>query len=118
MTADLGGFKAAVIGSGVFGLVSALRLALAGVDVVIYDPAPLGESASGVAAGMLAPAFESALDPLSAGHFPLLRRAREAWPGLLDQAGLDGAMIERSNGNSALDATVVQTGFGRAETGA
>jgi len=34
----------------------------------------------GVAAGMLAPAFESALDPSSFGHFALLRTARDLWP--------------------------------------
>lgn len=96
MTGDLRGLRAAVVGSGIFGLASAVRLALSGAEVVIYDPAALGDSASGVAAGMLAPAFESALDPPSAGHFQLLRQGREAWPRLLDLAGAPAELIDRS----------------------
>ncbi len=59
-------------GPGALGLATALALADAGCRVTIYDPADPGANASGVAAGMLAPAFESILDPASDGHFPLL----------------------------------------------
>lgn len=69
-----------VAGSGVTGLAVAIALARRGAKVRICDPAPLGDNASGIAAGMLAPAFEAALDPLSAHHFDLLRTARDMWP--------------------------------------
>lgn len=69
-----------VAGSGVTGLAVALTLARRGARVRVCDPAPLGDNASGVAAGMLAPAFEAALDPLSAHHFELLKTARDLWP--------------------------------------
>jgi len=69
-----------VAGSGVTGLSVALALARRGARVTVWDPAPLGDNASGVAAGMLAPAFEAALDPLSANHFELLKTARDLWP--------------------------------------
>lgn len=69
-----------VAGSGVTGLAVALALARRGARVRVCDPAPLGDNASGVAAGMLAPALEAALDPLSANHFELLKAARDLWP--------------------------------------
>ncbi|HEX6860062.1 MAG TPA: FAD-dependent oxidoreductase [Caulobacteraceae bacterium] len=69
-----------IAGAGVTGLSVALALARRGVRVRVCDPAPLGDNASGVAAGMLAPAFEAALDPVSAGHFEILRAARDLWP--------------------------------------
>ena len=69
-----------VAGAGVTGLAVALAAARRGARVRVCDPAPLGDNASGVAAGMLATAFEAALDPLSSGHFELLRAARDLWP--------------------------------------
>ncbi len=82
-----------VAGAGAIGLTTALALAKAGFDVTVRDPAPLGDNASGVAAGMLAPAFESALDPVSHRHFRLLKAARDLWPELAEQAGI---ALERS----------------------
>lgn len=81
-----------IAGAGAVGSVVALTLARAGMAVTLADPAPRGDNASGIAAGMLAPALEAALDPRAHGHFELFRRARDAWPGLL--AGL-GAEVER-----------------------
>jgi len=53
-------------------------------------------NASGIAAGMLAPAFECAFDALAAGHYELLRGARDLWPQLAAELGLplarDGAL--------------------------
>src|SRR5690606_32202933 len=86
MTATL---KVIVAGSGVLGASCALALARAGARVVLTDPARLGDNASGVAAGMLAPAFEAALDPLAAPHFDLLVAARELWPGFAQSAGVE-----------------------------
>jgi glycine oxidase len=81
-----------VAGAGVLGLSIAVVLAEAGAVVTVSDPAP-GQSASAVAAGMLAPAFEAVLDPVSAGHFELLKAARDLWP---DFAGRVGIEIDRS----------------------
>lgn len=85
MTATL---KVIVAGAGVLGLTSALALAKAGARVVLTDPGPLGDNASGVAAGMLAPVFEAVLDPLAAPHFDLLTAARDLWPAFAQTAGV------------------------------
>lgn len=77
-----------VVGAGALGSSIALILAQAGARVRLVDYAAPGDNASGVAAGMLAPAFEALLDPLSAGRFPLLREARDLWPDFVDR--LDG----------------------------
>ena len=83
-----------VAGSGVTGLAVAIALARRGARVRVCDPAPLGDNASGVAAGMLAPAFEAVLDPLSAGHFELLKAARDLWPGFAPvEIARDGAVF-------------------------
>lgn len=91
--ASLTGAKVTVAGAGALGLATALELARQGATVTVYDPAPLGDNASGVAAGMLAPASEAALDPASADHFELLRHARDLWPSL---AGSLGIGLDRS----------------------
>jgi glycine oxidase len=80
-----------VAGAGALGLSAALALADAGCAVTVSDP---GEPrASSVAAGMLAPAFECALEPETAPHADLLFAARNLWPGLAARAG---AALDRS----------------------
>lgn len=75
-----------IAGGGVLGWTIALALADAGcADVTVCDPG--GPSASSVAAGMLAPVFETALDPESP-PLPLLMAARDLWPGLAQRAGV------------------------------
>lgn len=81
----LKGARIAIAGGGVFGLAVAVELAHRGAAVTLYDPQPRIRSASGMAAGMLAPAFEAALDAASQGHFSLLRTARELWPALAER---------------------------------
>jgi glycine oxidase len=76
-----------VAGAGAFGSAIALELARTGARVVRADPAGVGDNASGVAAGMLAPAFEALLDPVSTTHFPLLRAARDLWPAFTADIG-------------------------------
>ena len=76
-----------VAGAGVFGLATALCLAEAGCAVVVWDDG--AESASQVAAGMLAPVFEAVLDAVARPHFDLLRAARDLWPDLAAGAGVD-----------------------------
>jgi glycine oxidase len=80
---ELQGLRVVVAGAGAIGSVLALVLARRGAQVLLADPAAAGDNASGVAAGMLAPAAETLLDPQSADHFPLLKDARDAWDRLL-----------------------------------
>lgn len=92
------GARVAVAGAGAIGSAVALALARAGRDVTIFDPRPLGDNASGVAAGMLAPAAEAVFDPASASHLDLLRRARDLWPAFAAPLGApvlrDGLRVE------------------------
>jgi len=92
------GARVAVVGAGAFGSTIALVLAEAGFSVDHFDPAPLGENASGVAAGMLAPAAEAVFDAISGPYLDLLRRGRDLWPALADRIGVtlfrDGVRIE------------------------
>jgi glycine oxidase len=81
-----------VAGAGALGLSTALALADAGCSVTVCDPAK-GPNASAVAAGMLAPVFEAALDAETADHLDLLLAARNLWPGLGTRAGIE---IDRS----------------------
>lgn len=87
------GARIAVAGAGAFGSAAALILSRRGFSVTVFDPAAPGANASGVAAGMLAPAAEAVFDRVSRGHMPVLRRARELW----DAFGRDlGIAIDRS----------------------
>ena len=87
--------RIAVAGAGAFGLAIAWSLAKAGFEVSVFDPAQT--NASRVAAGMLAPVFETILDAEDDGHFPLLMAARNLWPVLAGQVGIDldrrGALV-------------------------
>jgi glycine oxidase len=80
------GAKVTVAGGGALGLACALRLAWAGCRVTVADPAP-ERSASAVAAGMLAPAFEAALDA-QAPPFEMMMASRDLWPELEARAGV------------------------------
>jgi glycine oxidase len=86
------GAKVTVAGAGALGLSSALALARAGCAVSVWDPTNNG-SASAVAAGMLAPAFEAVLDGETAGDLDLLLAARNLWPALAAQSDVE---IDRS----------------------
>ncbi|HXQ17285.1 MAG TPA: FAD-dependent oxidoreductase [Caulobacteraceae bacterium] len=83
-----------VAGAGAIGRTVAYGLARAGHTVTVIDPDPAGGRASRIAAGMLAPAFESVFD--EASHFALLRAALGLWRPLAREIGLplacDGAM--------------------------
>lgn len=82
------GAQVIVAGAGALGLSCALALAEAGCAVTLCDPAPEGANASGVAGGMLAPVFESALDAAAADHLDLLLAARDLWPRIEATAGV------------------------------
>lgn len=80
----------AVIGAGVLGLCVAAELRARGRDVCVIDPG--GPNASSVAAGMIAPAMESLLDPWPgdpAGRAALLRQARDLWPDFAARHGIE-----------------------------
>ncbi|MCK5910618.1 MAG: FAD-dependent oxidoreductase [Caulobacter sp.] len=93
--------KISVAGAGAFGLATALRLVRAGLAVTLFDPAPPGDNASGVAAGMLAPISEALFDPISRDHLALMRRARDLWPDFAEALAIPlsraGVRIEGSD---------------------
>lgn len=82
--ASVQGAEVTVAGAGALGLCIALALARRGARVTVCDPAPVGDNASGVAAGMLAPVFETVLDPAGGDHLDLLRTARDGWADFAD----------------------------------
>lgn len=88
--------RVAVVGAGIFGMAAAWALVRAGAQVALHDAAPQTGNASRVAAGMLAPALEAALDPVSSEHFDLLRAGRDSWTTLLDGVPASQALIRRS----------------------
>ncbi|WP_428152540.1 NAD(P)/FAD-dependent oxidoreductase [Brevundimonas sp.] len=75
-----------VIGAGVLGLSVAAELTARRHDVRVVDPG--GPNASSVAAGMIAPAFESLLDGADAERAALLRDASALWPAFAARSGL------------------------------
>ena len=75
-----------VVGAGVLGLCTAAELVRRGHRVGVVDPG--GLNASAVAAGMIAPAMESAIDDLSPDHAALLRRGRDGWAEFADMTGV------------------------------
>src|SRR5690606_25602584 len=57
--------------------------------VTVFDPTPATSGASGVAAGMIAPVFEAALDATATAHFELFLAARNLWPAFEARADLE-----------------------------
>jgi glycine oxidase len=93
---DLKGLRLAIVGDGAVGLTLGVLATHRGARTTLYGRDATVDSASGVAAGMLAPAFEAALDPVSAGHFELLRAARDAWPEMIAALDLPPNALDRS----------------------
>ncbi len=77
-----------IAGAGSVGATCALVLARLGYAVTVIDPAPLGHNTSGMAAGMLAPAFEAVLDGAAPEVFALYLDSMRAWTPLLNELGL------------------------------
>lgn len=75
-----------VVGAGVLGLSVAAELTARGHDIRVVDPGL--SNASSVAAGMIAPAFESLLDGADAARARLLRDAAALWPAFAARTGL------------------------------
>ncbi|MGH7021837.1 MAG: NAD(P)/FAD-dependent oxidoreductase [Brevundimonas sp.] len=104
-----------VVGAGVLGLCTAAELVRRGHGVTVVDPG--GLNASAVAAGMIAPAMESAVDDLSPEHAALLRRARDAWADFAVATGvrLDRDLAEWRGGDvEVLAARLAALGFDHA----
>lgn len=105
-------FDAVVIGAGALGLCAAAELRRRGRRVAVVDPG--GVNASAVAAGMIAPAMESAVDDLPPATARTLRRARDLWPAFAEATGvrLYGDLAEWRGGNAAeLAARMAALGF-------
>lgn len=67
-----------IVGAGVLGLCTAFELHRRGRAVLVVDPGEV--NASLVAAGMIAPAMESAIDNVSPDRAQLFRAGRDLWP--------------------------------------
>ena len=83
-----GAASVTVVGAGVFGLATALALAEAGLRVRVLTATAPDQTASGVAAGMLAPAFETLLDPPATDALDLFLSSRDLWPALSEGIGV------------------------------
>jgi glycine oxidase len=92
---SISGQRIVVAGSGALGSAIAWRLQTAGANVTLADAAAPGDNASGIAAGMLAPAFEAVLDESSRDRFALLKAARDAWPAFVEGLEPFGGRLER-----------------------
>ncbi len=75
-----------IIGAGVLGLATAVELTVRGRRVTLVDPG--GDNASSVAAGMIAPALECALENVTRERAELLREARDLWPEFAERIGV------------------------------
>ncbi|GAW40092.1 Glycine oxidase [Brevundimonas sp. SH203] len=75
-----------IVGAGVLGLCTAFELHRRGRSVVVIDPG--GANASAVAAGMIAPAMEAAIDDASPERAALFRVSRDLWPDFARAAGI------------------------------
>lgn len=100
-----------VVGAGVLGLCVATELTARGRDVRVIDPGL--PNASSIAAGMIAPAFESLLDGVDGERAALLREAADLWPAFASRSGLtlDAAAAEWRGDAAATEAGLTALGF-------
>lgn len=105
-----------IIGAGVLGLCAAVELIQRGHEVAVVDP---GQStgwrnASAVAAGMIAPALESAIDDVTPERAALLREAAGLWPEFAEREGIvlrTGTAVWRGDGADQIEARLRALGF-------
>jgi len=76
-----------ILGAGAFGLATAAELRFAGHSVTVVAPDTL--SASAVAAGMIAPAMEAAIDGLPPHVGGMLKMSRMLWDVFATRTGID-----------------------------
>jgi glycine oxidase len=77
----------AIVGGGIIGLVIAWRARQRGLSVVLIERAGLGQGASPVAAGMLAPVTEVEFGDTGRRLLDLARRSADLWPAFADELG-------------------------------
>lgn len=101
-----------IIGAGSFGLATAACLRLAGHSVTVV--APDDTPAASVAAGMIAPAMETAIDDLSPQVAELLKRSRALWTSFAAEAGVNLQLMPaewRGEGAQKLSERMAARGF-------
>lgn len=101
-----------IVGAGVLGLSTAFELKRRGHGVTVVDPG--GPNASRVAAGMVAPAMEAAIDDVSPERAALLRAGRDLWPGFSAASGVvltQGPAEWRGGDVDAIEARLGTLGF-------
>lgn len=106
-----------IVGAGALGLCTAFELRRRGHAATVVDPGEV--NASLVAAGMIAPAMETAIDRLSADQAALLRAGRDLWPGFAEAAGVVLARRPaewRGDGAGEVAARLSDQGFGLTRT--
>lgn len=107
-----------IVGAGVLGLSTAAILRARGNAVTVVDPG--GANASSVAAGMIAPGMESAIEGLTREQADLLRTAAALWPGFGARTGisLSPALAEwRGDGADDIQVRLLALGFACERTG-
>lgn len=108
-----------IVGAGVLGLCTAFELHRRGRAVLVVDPGEV--NASLVAAGMIAPAMESAIDDVSLDRAQLFRAGRDLWPEFANAAGIALAHRPaewRGGDVGAMEARLRALGFGARRDGA
>jgi len=101
-----------IVGAGVLGLCTAVELTRRGHAVTVLDPG--GANASSVAAGMIAPALEAAIDDATPERGALLRAARVLWTGFAQATGVSlkpGPAVWRGEGGDEIAARLSALGF-------
>jgi glycine oxidase len=101
-----------VVGAGVLGLCVAAELTRRGHEVVVVDPG--GLNASAVAAGMIAPALESAVENEPLERAELLRRAAALWPEFAEATGVElheNGAVWMGAGVEEIEERLVRLGF-------
>ena len=108
-----------IVGAGVLGLCTAFELHRRGRAVLVVDPG--GVNASLVAAGMIAPAMESAIDDVSVDRARLFRAGRDLWPKFASAASIALARRRaewRGGDVGAMEARLGALGFDARRDGA
>lgn len=106
-----------IVGAGVLGLSTAAILRARGHAVTVVDPG--GPNASSVAAGMIAPAMESAIEDVTPERAALYRAGADLWPDFAERHGVDlePASAEwRGEGADAIHDRLVALGFAAQKT--
>lgn len=112
-------FPIVIVGAGVLGLCTAYELHRRGRAVLVVDSG--GLNASLVAAGMIAPAMESAIDDVSVDRARLFRAGRDLWPAFATAAGITVARRPaewRAGDVEAMEARLRALGFDARRDGA